>query len=254
MHSKKARKAAFATLFFILTPLLAILAHGCRTPPPVAGVASTERESVVFIHGVKRTGASMGRAKKRFANAGYNTLVCNYDSSQPVRQIATNLFARLEPFVADAPKVHFVTHSMGGIVLREHLRTGLPANLGRVVMLAPPNKGSELVDIFAELPGYGSLYGEASKELGTGDTAIARALPPIDFPCGVIAGDRSVSWLSWCVPGRDDGKVSITNTFADGISDHIVMHATHTFMTFNRGVLNQAQHFIETGEFERGAK
>ena len=228
--------------------ILACVLPGCLMPL-IEGKADSQKETVVFIHGLQRSGFSMTRLQKRFAEAGYNTLVCTYRSSTDAHTISTNLFATLDPLMKPAPKVHFVTHSMGGILLRDYLKDGHPANLGRTVMLGPPNRGSELIDIFAGLPGFDPLWGKAGHDLGTGPDSLAVKLPPVDFTCGVIAGDRSITLLSVFIPGRDDGKVSLTNTFVEGISDRIVLHANHMLMPFSDIVGAEAFHYIQTGSF-----
>lgn len=208
-------------------------------------------ETVVFIHGLQRTGFSMVRIERVFRNAGYRTIVCTYSSATPIASISTNLFANLSPLLRNTPKVHFVTHSMGGIILREGLaRNALPnATIGNAVMLAPPNLGSELIDKFANTPGFDTMWGAAGRGLRTGPDGFPAYLPPVDFHCGVIAGTRSVSPLSIFIPGRDDGKVSIASTYAPGVASHADMPASHLLMTFHDSVGLEALHFIRNGRY-----
>jgi len=125
-------------------------------------------------------------------------------------------------------------------------------NLGRVVMLGPPNQGSEVVDELRDVPGFGFINGEAGQELGTGANSVPRRLGPANFDLGVIAGTSSVNpVLSEMIPGPDDGKVSIESTRLEGMSDHIVMDVSHTFMMRDDEVIEQVISFLQSGKFRR---
>src|SRR5690606_25556517 len=96
--------------------------------------------------------------------------------------------------VREGEQIHVVTHSLGGILVRRYLHDhGVPASLGRVVMLAPPNGGSEIVDTLAGWRPYRWINGPAGLELGTGPEAMAVALGPAPdgVEIGVTAGNRS---------------------------------------------------------------
>lgn len=205
---------------------------------------------VVLLHGIARTSASLGTLERALQATGFATL--NIDYASRTRQI-TALADDIHPAVArfaerDAP-LHFVGHSMGGLVTRAYIAQHRPERLGGVVMLGTPNGGSEVADLLRGSRLYRALYGPAGLEL---TTAIRlNALPAVDYPVGVIAGNRFIDPVAglFVLPKPNDGRVSVQSAMLAGMADHIVVKASHTGLPRNRVAIEQTIAFLREGCF-----
>ncbi len=212
-------------------------------------------DCVVFLHGLARTPASMEKAATAFEKSGYVVANVKYPSRKfPIEELAPlAIEAGVEKCPADSV-IHFVTHSLGGILVRYYLEDHEISNLGRVLMLAPPNQGSEVVDRLRHFPGFKLINGPAGLQLGTGEDSVPLMLGPVDYAVGVIAGTRTFNpILSQYLPNPDDGKVSVENTKVEGMTDFVVVPVAHPFIMKSPVVIDQAISFIKTGRFAHDA-
>jgi len=212
-----------------------------------------EQQCVILLHGLARSSRSMDKLEKKLTAVGYSVLNVDYEATKFTIDFLAEraLTAVIDQQKERSPaQIHFVTHSMGGILVRYYLKHHKLPNLGRVVMISPPNHGAELVDRFKNVFFFKTLHGPAGGQLGTDDGSILSDLGPIDFELGVIAGNKSFNPIySWLIPGPDDGVVSVESTKIQGMTDFVVLPYSHTFIMKSDGVIDQIIHFLEKGFF-----
>ena len=250
--------------------------------------AADATDCVVLLHGLARTTKSMRTLQTFLESRGYAVANTGYPSrdttvaelamealpralstcdslwakqpsamqasaaatANPTVNPAANPAVNPSTAITDSGRVHFVTHSMGGILLRYYLSQRDIPSLGRVVMLAPPNQGSQVVDKFGPLPGFRLLNGPAGLQLGTRADSVPRQLGGVSFDLGVIAGTSSINLiLSQVLPNPDDGKVSVANTRLDGMCAHLALSVSHPFIMQRQFVLDEVVHYLDTGRF-----
>ena len=210
---------------------------------------------IVLLHGLGRTGISMRAISAALRRAGHPTLSPWYGLRRSMPEIIEFLAPRIDAFSAAHPEpMGIVTHSLGGLVARAYVTAHRPANLGRVVMLAPPNAGSELADFVFGLGLDNLIFGRVGPHLRTARHSDHEAeLGTVDFDCGIIAGDRPLDPIiaPWLLPGPNDGKVAVEATKIAGMRDHIVLPVQHTLMVQDAAVIAQIRAYLDTGAFAR---
>jgi pimeloyl-ACP methyl ester carboxylesterase len=221
----------------------------------LAATVAPAADCVVLLHGLARTSGSMDDMAAALRAEGYHTENIDYPSREhPIEVLAPEAVMRgvRGCRAHDAQTIHFVTHSLGGILVRHFLAHRPLPELGRVVMLSPPNRGSEVADRLADDAWYRWLNGPAGQQLGTGARSVPLALGPVDYPVGVITGDRQAwfdAWLADMFPGPNDGKVSVARARVEGMQDFLVLPYSHPFIMQAGPVIEQVVHFLRAGRF-----
>ncbi|MBW4538999.1 MAG: alpha/beta fold hydrolase [Myxacorys chilensis ATA2-1-KO14] len=209
---------------------------------------------VVLVHGLGRTSLSMKKPERFLAQKGYTVVNFSYPSIRFDIETLANQYlkqALLEHCIDPSRKIHFLTHSLGGILARTYLKNEVIHSLGRVVMLAPPNQGSELADFLKELTLYQWLLGSAGQQLGTDSASLPIQLGRVNFELGIIAGDKNINpFSSFIFISANDGKVSVDRAKVEGMKDFLIVRRSHTFLMNDKDVLEQACFFFQNGCFE----
>ncbi len=245
---KQASKTAFLIIFSLLFISTQSFEHAHQNSDIDRG------DYVILLHGLTRSNRSMKKIEESLSDYGYRVINVDYPSTEhPIEYLADNVLggviARCN--TSSGSKINFVTHSLGGIIVRYYLRHHKLTNLGRVVMLSPPNKGSELVDNLKDSYFFKMRHGPAGQQLGTGKESVPQNLGPVDFSLGVITGNISFNLISSIIlPGPDDGVVSVESAKVEGMADFIVTPNTHTFIMKNKNVIEQIIYFLEKGKFD----
>ncbi|MFT5447302.1 MAG: triacylglycerol lipase [Gammaproteobacteria bacterium] len=218
---------------------------------------------VVLLHGLNRAARSMSAVQQALEDNGRRVVNIDYPSAgHGVVELAGWLHdALLERGITrgnretDDSGTDFVTHSLGGIVVRAMHAQFPQVTIRRVAMLSPPNQGSEVVDklghwLFSRAL-FRAVTGPAGLQLGTAADSVPNMLGAVGFETGVVAGNVSLNPLySWLIPGEDDGTVAVRRMRVKGMSDFITVRASHTFIMHNGDAIHQACYFLAHGRFD----
>jgi triacylglycerol lipase len=213
-------------------------------------------ECVILLHGLARTADAMEPLAEHLQSKGYKVANIDYPSREHTIDVLADraVSEGIETcHQLNADRIFAVTHSLGGILIRFYVNEHPEAPVDRVVMLGPPNHGSEVVDHLKNTPGFKAVNGPAGMQLGTDDKSVpiwlsnqTMSLPPT----GIIAGTSTFNpILSTYLPNPDDGKVSVESAKLPGMCSFLTLPTTHTFMMRNDTVIEQVTHFLQQGEF-----
>lgn len=221
-------------------------------------VFANNRDYVVLIHGLARTSRSMENMGTFLSQNGYEVININYPSREKTIEEISNIVEKdIQQYCTDKnKKINFVVHSMGGIILRYYLKNNKLENLGRVVMLATPNHGTEIVDFLGYNKLFGWLFkrlqGPAAMQLSTDPkTSMPLQLGKANFEVGIIIGNIDESrFLSRLIKGENDGRVSIESSKLEGMKEHIIISSGHRFIPDNKEAMEKTLKFLNTGSFK----
>lgn len=234
----------------VIVLLLASLMQACSRPSN----SNDGNECVVLLHGLARSSLSMELMGWWLEDRGYRIANIDYPSREyPIEELAPLAVGEgIDACNRDghAEAIHFVAHSLGGILVRQYFSTRRIDNLGRVVMLGPPNQGSAAADEMRDVPGFDWLNGPAGLQLGKGEESVPLKLGPPNFEFAVIAGNQTIDPVTSAVlDDPDDGRVSVADTRLEGMKDFRVVNASHAFIMQKTQVFLLVERFLREGSF-----
>ncbi|MEP1870363.1 MAG: alpha/beta fold hydrolase [Paraglaciecola sp.] len=244
------RKSIVTSILFFLSLQLA----GCASSAASLPTYKPDDELVVLAHGLGRSDWAMWRFAQRLKDAGYKVCSLDYQSiGVSVAEVLTETSTQIDACILNAPKVHFVGHSLGGLVIRAYLQNKThklqKAKIGEVVLIGTPNKGSELADHLND-SWLMEIGGGISRALVTGTRSLGNNLNALDMNIGVIAGTKSFALTNANFTGPNDGLVSVASTKLDTMSDFITIEVSHSMMRYNQEVAQQTIYFLQKGMFK----
>lgn len=201
-----------------------------------------KQEVVVLIHGLMRTSWSMSSLRRHLEHQGYKVYSYNYLSARyTIQEHSASLNQFIKQLLTEHPgaKLSFITHSMGGIIARDALAK-LPTNqlkqIGSLIMLAPPNQGSELAKVSLHMAPIISYFIKPLAQLSSESTAYIHHVPIPKVKMGIIAG-------------RFDAKVPPSSARLDDKEELVIVNSTHTFIMTNSQTKKLVSQFLKCGSF-----
>ncbi|WP_245502237.1 esterase/lipase family protein [Bradyrhizobium betae] len=220
----------------------------------VVAPADTRCDGVVLLHGIGVGSWTLKKLERTLQRRGFATLNLDYASrKKPLEALAEEIHTPIAAFAEQRDgAIHFVAHSMGGLLARVYISRHRPARLGRVVMLGTPNGGSEVADLLKDFSIYHAAFGPAGLQLTTAQAPVLAALPSPDYAVGIIAGCRTIAPIAsaFVLPRPNDGRVSVASAKLADMDDHIVIKASHTGLPRNTTAIEQTIAFLRDGCFQ----
>lgn len=234
--------------------ILAGLCGPLQAQQPVAAVSSrVVGPCAILLHGITKDSSSMADVAQALSGRGYHTVNLDYPSREdPIEVLATETIPRGLAACKDAgaQPVHFVAHSMGGLLVRYYFENRDVSDIASVVMLGTPNQGSRLGNFLSCIPWIKDVNGPAGKQMGIDPRSVPSRLGPVRFPLGVIAGTRSFNPLfAAIIDGDDDGRVGLPSTYVEGTCARVTYPLTHDALSDDPRVIDQVVSYLETGNF-----
>jgi triacylglycerol lipase len=233
--------------FSILTCNLLLVSNTVQ-----ASELKNDGDYVVILHGIARSNKHMQKFATYLQKDGFDVINLNYPSTTYTIEDLTEIINKeISQKTTKDKRIHFIGYSMGGLMVRALIHKYNYKNLGKVVQLAPPNQGSEIADFVKNFWPYKKIFGPAGQQLFTDQSSVKQLFGEVNYELGIIAGNATIDPISSAIiPGENEGKVAVERTKLEGMKDHIVVKASHTFFPSNKEVQNQTLHFLKNGNFK----
>jgi triacylglycerol lipase len=217
-----------------------------------ASELKNDGDYVIILHGITRSNKHMQKLATYLQKDGFDVINLSYPSTtHKIEDLTEIINKEISQRTPENKRIHFIGYSMGGLMVRALIHKYNYKNLGKVVQLAPPNQGSELADFVKNFWPYKKIFGPAGQQLITDQSAVKHIFGEVNYELGIIAGNATIDPISSAIiPGENDGKVAVERTKLEGMKDHIVVSASHTFFPFNKEVQKQTLYFLKNGNFK----
>lgn len=217
-----------------------------------ASELKNDGDYVIILHGITRSNKHMQKLATYLQKDGFDVINLSYPSTtHKIEDLTKIINKEISQRTPEKKRIHFIGYSMGGLMVRALIHKYNYKNLGKVVQLAPPNQGSELADFVKNFWPYKKIFGPAGQQLITDQSAVKHIFGEVNYELGIIAGNATIDPISSAIiPGENDGKVAVERTKLEGMKDHIVVSASHTFFPFNKEVQKQTLYFLKNGNFK----
>lgn len=211
--------------------------------------------AVILLHGIIRSSKSMSRMRKSLNEAGFVAVPFDYPSTQADLNRCSEFLDRVIRSLKSVEKISFVTHSMGGLVVRNWLRDHKDKRLTRLVMLGTPNKGAEMADKLRDVKLFRLILGPAGQQLVSGDASDIAKLPIPEFEFACIAGARgTTNGYNPIIPGDDDGTVAVRSVMLEGAADSELFPVLHSFLPLHEAVIKSTRCFLKSGSLRESGE
>jgi len=253
LQNVKTLKTVMPTFLKSLMLLVVFVSACVCAKPNIAISPDGEIDVVYLLHGLGRSTFSMRVLASRLEDSGFFVYNIGYPSiNKTPEEILENISQQID---ASLPKtnqtVHFVGHSLGGLLIRAYLEKTNVRNLGNVVLMGTPNKGTTLVDNYRD-SWWMQMLGPAALALSTDENSFPNSIGKPYYPVGIIAGVYGKNDNEDILPGEDDGLVPLKSTKIDGMTDFIAIETSHYMMRYNQEVADQTIMFLRHGRFKEG--
>ncbi len=213
---------------------------------------ASAQECVVLLHGYARSNTCMEPLEIGLTKEGYNVINLSYPTMKyPVEIISRDHIHPHIEKISDCEKLHFIGHSLGGIVARYYLSQNEVKNLGKVILITTPNQGSRIATEMESNEFLSALLGPAVSDLAE-DSPLLKSLPEPDYEVGVIAATKSINPLTsiFVLQGEDDGTLTVESMRLTSTKHYVAIPSTHTLVLRHPDLLTQIKSFLTAGKFK----
>jgi pimeloyl-ACP methyl ester carboxylesterase len=218
----------------------------------IENIQPPSKHLVLLVHGILRSTGTFSALEKALIEAGFDAVAISYPSTRATIEEHAEGLARLLDRQEGTETVSFVTHSMGGLVVR-HLLSRDEAwqrriAVHRIVLIAPPNQGSAVARLLKDIPAYRMIYGAAGQQLTPAEVS---KIPLIEHPFAIVAGGTGDGeGFNPLLPGDDDGTVGLAETRLEGTLDFLVVPEIHAVISNHQDTIRATINFLKHGKFD----